>query len=130
MTQRTIRQVKSNDAPQTIGPYSQAIAAGDYLFVSGQLPIDSMTGKLIGGGIKEQTLKVIDNLEAILLASGVTLENVVKTEVYVRNMHDFKKINEVYAKKFDHEIMPSRQVVEVSKLPMDADIEISCIAYL
>ena len=130
MTKRTIRQVKSNDAPLAIGPYSQAVLAGNCLFVSGQIPLDAVTGKLVGGSIKEQTLKVIENLEAILLACGATLENVVKVEVYVRNMQDFKQINEVYARKFDHKIKPSRQVVEVSKLPMDADIEISCIAYL
>ena len=127
---KVIRQIKSKNAPQAIGPYSQAVVAGDYLFVSGQIPIDPATGKLVNGGIQEQTLKVIENIEAILSASGTSLISVVKTEVYLCDIKSFNAMNEIYTKKFNHEIKPARQVLEVCKLPMDATIEISCIAFL
>ena len=126
----SLHQIVTSNAPVAIGPYSQAVIAGDYLFVSGQVPIDPATGRLVRGGIHEQTLRVIDNLEAILASSGGSLTDVVKTDVFLCDMATFQEMNKVYAEKFNHAIKPARQVVEVCKLPMNASIEISCIAYL
>ena len=124
-----IQKITSTDAPQAIGPYSQAIAAGDFLFVSGQLPIDPKTGELIEGDIEAMTHQVIDNLAAILNAAGMTLSDVVKTEVFLKDMSDFQAMNRAYGKRFFEEPAPARQAIEAAKLPRNARIEISCIAY-
>jgi 2-iminobutanoate/2-iminopropanoate deaminase len=125
-----MKEIQTKHAPQAIGPYSQAVAAGPYLFVSGQLPIDPKTGFMTAETIEEQTSQVLDNIEAILHAAGLTLEHVVKTEIYLKDMHDFAVVNALYAKRFSHSIKPARQTMQVGKLPMDARIEISCIAHL
>ena len=123
-------EVRTDEAPQAIGPYSQAIQAGDYLFISGQLSIDPSTGKFVEGTISEQTSLVLKNIEAILRSQGLSLKEVVKKEVYLKDMNDFKSMNMVYAGKFSHVVKPARQAMQVAKLPLDALIEISCIAFM
>lgn len=126
----TLHKVETEDAPKAIGPYSQAVVAGEYLFVSGQLPIYPATGKFVEGGIKEQTIQVLDNLGAILEARDIGFDRVVRAEVYLKDMNDFGAVNEVYASRFIHDIKPARQAMQVAKLPLDAMVEISCIVYL
>lgn len=125
-----ITKIATDQAPNAIGPYSQAICAGAYIFVSGQIAIDQALGKLSGETIEEQTRQVLKNMEAILADHGLTLENVVKTEVYLKDLKDFSAMNSVYAEKFSYGIKPARATVQVSKLPMDALLEISCTAFI
>lgn len=119
--------VSTDEAPQAIGPYSQAVAAGDLIFVSGQIPLVPATGEMVAGGIEEQTEQVLKNLRAILTAAGSSLDKAVKTTVYIVNIGDFAKVNAVYAKFFT-EKCPARVCVEVSNLPKGALIEIDVIA--
>ncbi|MCX7878101.1 MAG: RidA family protein [Ignavibacteria bacterium] len=121
------KKIYSDKAPLPIGPYSQAILAGDYLFLSGQIAIEPSNGEIINGNIKEQTRKVLENIEQILLSAGSSLSKVIKTTVFIRNMDDFADMNEVY-KNFFGETKPARSTVEVSRLPKDALIEIEVIA--
>jgi len=125
-----IAKIATDQAPNAIGPYSQAISAGSYVFLSGQIAIDPTLGKLAGDTIEIQTMQVLKNIEAILAAKGLTLENVVKTEVYLKDLKDFAVMNTIYAEKFSYEIKPARATVQVSKLPLDALVEISCIAFI
>lgn len=125
-----ISQITTDQAPQAIGPYCQAIKAGDYLFISGQLAIDPTTGTLIGHNAEEQTRQVLQNIKAILFAADATFEHVVKAEVYLKNLDDFQAMNKVYAEAFSHAVKPARQAMQVAKLPRDALVEISCIAYI
>lgn len=129
MSKKGIRAVETEHAPKAIGPYSQAVAAGPFLFVSGQIPIDPKTNTLSATTIEEQTEQVIDNIEAILKSAHLSLEDVVKTEVYLKDLHDFSAMNQVYARRFSHAVKPARQAFQVAKLPMDVRIEISCVAY-
>ncbi len=124
-----MQKIEAADAPKAIGPYSHAVKAGDFLFVSGQLPLNPKTGQLAPATIQEQTHQVLANIEAILIAAGLTWKNVVRAEVFLKDMQDFKEMNAIYAEKFPHEIKPARQAFQVAKLPMDALVEISCIAY-
>ncbi len=124
-----LHKVETEKAPQAIGPYSQAVSAGEYLFVSGQIPINPATGKLVEGGVEKQAGQVLDNIEAILKAFGIGFDRVVKSEVYLKDIGDFGAVNDVYASRFSHETKPARQAMQVAKLPMDALVEISCIAY-
>ncbi len=124
-----IKKVETKAAPAAIGPYSQAIIAGDFVFVAGQIPIDPDTGLLLEGSIEKQTELVIRNIKNILGASGLGLENVVKVEVFLKDISNFAKFNEVYGLNFASEVKPARAVVEVSRLPKDAGVEISCIAF-
>jgi 2-iminobutanoate/2-iminopropanoate deaminase len=118
----------SPTAPAAIGPYSHAIAAGPFVFCSGQTPIDPATGKLIEGDIEAQTRRVLDNLSAVLAAAGLTLRDVVKTTVFLKDMGDFARMNAVYAAGFaPHK--PARSTIQVAKNPLDARIEIECIAF-
>jgi 2-iminobutanoate/2-iminopropanoate deaminase len=128
----TRRIIQTSDAPAPVGPYNQAIAAtGQLLFVSGQIPLDPATGALVGDGdIGAQTQQVLTNLEAILTAAGASLDNVVKTSVFLADMNDFAAMNAVYAQFFDEETAPARACVEVSRLPKDVRVEIECIAVL
>jgi len=119
--------VSTNNAPGAIGPYSQAIKAGGLVFCSGQIPIDTATGEFIPGGVAEQTEQVLKNLSAVLEAAGTTLENVVKTTVFLADMNDFAAMNEVYGKYFNQN-KPSRATVQAARLPRDARVEIECIA--
>ncbi|KOF58245.1 MULTISPECIES: RidA family protein [Clostridium] len=118
--------ISTKNAPGAVGPYSQAIKAGNFVFASGQIPLDPSTGELIGGDVKKATERSLENVKAILEAAGTSLDKVVKTTVFVKNMSDFAAVNEVYAKYFDKD-MPARSCVEV-KLPKDALVEIEVIA--
>lgn len=124
-----MKKIDTKHAPKAIGPYSQAIQAGSFLFISGQLPINPETGKIESHTIQGQTKQVLDNLAAILKEAGCTFADVVKSEVFLKDMNDFKEMNGLYAEHFNAEIKPARQAVQVARLPMDALIEISCIAY-
>ena len=123
--------IHTNNAPEPIGPYSQAVEAGTHnsslLFTSGQLGIDPATGNFVTGGIKEQTKQVLKNIEAILKADSASLSQVVKTTVFLKDMNDFTAMNEVYA-EFFNESKPARSTVEVARLPKDALVEIEVIA--
>ena len=119
--------VATKDAPQAIGPYSQAIKAGGFVFVSGQVAFDPPTGKLVPGDVSAQTERVLKNVEAILNAAGTRLESVVRCTVFLKDMNDFAAMNEVYG-RFWKSAPPSRTTVEVARLPKDALIEIDVIA--
>jgi 2-iminobutanoate/2-iminopropanoate deaminase len=122
------KQIITEHAPKAIGPYSQAVATEQFVFVSGQLPIDPKNGKIIEMGIEGQTRQVLRNIEAILKEAGLGFADVVKAEVFLHDMNDFQKMNAIYAEVFTGPIKPARQAVQVARLPMDALIEISCIA--
>ncbi|MBP6939703.1 MAG: RidA family protein [Deltaproteobacteria bacterium] len=124
-----IKPVHSDDAPKAIGPYSQAVSAGDFTFVSGQIGMDPRTGNIVEGGIREQTAQVLNNLRAILVTAGLSTKDVVKAEVYLSDMNDFAVMNEVYAASFLGDTKPARAAVQVARLPRDVLVEISCIAY-
>jgi 2-iminobutanoate/2-iminopropanoate deaminase len=124
----TTRKIHTNKAPAAVGPYSQAVEANGLVFVSGQTPIDPATGKLVADEIKTQTARVIDNLEQILKEAGLDLGNVVRCDVFLKDMNEFKAMNEVYGSRFSQDPRPARQTVEVARLPLDARVEISCIA--
>lgn len=119
--------ITTADAPAAIGPYSQAIRCGNLVFVSGQIPLDPSTGRMAEGGIEAQTDRVLKNLVAILAAAGSGLDRVVKTTVYLRDLEDFGKMNEVYAKFFPAR-PPARATVQVARLPRDAALEIDVVA--
>ena len=116
-------------APAAIGPYSQAIKAGDFLFASGQIPLDPATGALVDGGIVEQTHQVLKNLAGVLAAAGIGFDKVVKTTVYLSDMTDFGAVNEIYATYFPQPA-PARATVQAARLPRDVKVEIDLIAYL
>ncbi|MDF2607837.1 MAG: endoribonuclease [Bacillales bacterium] len=119
--------VSTTNAPSAIGPYSQAVQVGDFLFCSGQIALDK-NGSLVDGGIAQQTHQIFHNIEAILTEANLTLENVAKTTVFLSNMNNFVEVNEIYSNYFkDHK--PARSCVEVSRLPKDVLIEIEIIAY-
>lgn len=122
------QKIETDKAPAAIGPYSQAVLAGDLLFVSGQIPLNPITNTLVEDEIVLQTKQVLDNIEAILIEADFTLEDVVKTEVYMKDLQEFSQMNEVYSERFCFEIKPARQAMQVAKLPRDCRIEISCIA--
>ena len=119
--------ISTTSAPAAIGPYSQAIVSNGFAFLSGQIPLDPSTGQLIEGGIEEQTLRVLDNLQAVLEAAGSSLGGVVKTTVYLKDMGEFAAMNAVYARYFT-ENPPARATVEAARLPKDVRVEIDCIA--
>ena len=121
--------VKTDRAPGAIGPYSQAIKAGGFVFASGQIPIDPQTGEFVPGGIGEQTEQVLKNLSALLEASGSSLAQVVKTTVFLADMKEFAAMNEVYGRFFTSE-PPARATVAAAGLPKDARVEIEAIALL
>lgn len=120
-------KVQTDGAPAAIGPYSQAIKVDGFVFVSGQIPIDPKTGQFVAGGIQEQTEQVLKNLSAVLNAAGSSLEQVVKTTVFLADMKDFTAMNEVYGKFFS-DIPPARATVAAAGLPRDALVEIEAIA--
>ena len=119
--------VSSDRAPQAIGPYSQAIKANGFLFISGQIPLDPVTGQIVYGGIENQTHQVLANLRAILERENLTFANVVKTSVFLKDMDDFTLMNNVYSQYFTGE-PPARACVQVAKLPRDVSVEIELIA--
>lgn len=119
--------IKTEDAPQAIGPYSQAISAGGFVFLSGQIPLDPATGQFVEGGIAEQTEQVLRNLSKVLEAAGTSMARVVKTTVFLADMGDFVAMNEVYGRFFS-ENPPARSTVQAARLPRDARVEIDVIA--
>lgn len=121
--------ISTNDAPGAIGPYSQAIKAGDLVFCSGQIPIDPVTGEFVSDVVAEQTEQVLKNLDAVLKAAGTSLGNVVKTTVFLADMNDFAEMNDVYGRYFS-ENKPARATVQAARLPRDAKVEIDCIALI
>ena len=127
-----LEKIETEAAPKAIGPYSQAIAIQfnrKIIFVSGQIPLDPKTGKLVEGDIHELTRQSLENLKSILVKAGSNLESVVRTDVFLKDLKaDFKGMNEEYMKHFKGPAFPARQTVEVSELPMGARVEISCIA--
>lgn len=123
------QMIQTGQAPKAIGPYSQAIKANGFLFVSGQLPADKDSGNLVDGGIEAQTKQSLENIKAILSAAGTSFEHVVKTTVYVKDMNDFAAMNGIYAAYFTQQC-PARACVQVARLPKDALVEIEVIAAL
>jgi len=119
--------ITTQNAPKAAGPYSQAVRLNGIVFLSGQIPADPQTGELAAGSIQLQTERVLENLKAVLVAAGLTFENVVKTTVFLKNMADFAQMNETYAKYF-HTNPPARSTVEVARLPRDVQVEIDAIA--
>jgi 2-iminobutanoate/2-iminopropanoate deaminase len=119
--------IYSASAPDPIGPYSQAIQAGNMVFVSGQIAIQRSTGKILTASIEEETTMVMSNIADILKAAGLDFNNIVKTTIFLKDMNSFPKVNEVYGKYFTQN-PPARETVEVSRLPKDVNVEISCIA--
>jgi 2-iminobutanoate/2-iminopropanoate deaminase len=124
-----IVKVDVQTAPKAVGPYSQAIIASGFVFCSGQIAINPVSGSVVDGGIREQARQVLENLKAVLAGAGVGLDRVIKTEIYLTNIADFTVVNEIYSEYFKTEPLPARVTVEVSKLPKNSLIEISCVAY-
>lgn len=120
-------EIKTNEAPSAIGPYSQGIVAGPFVYSSGQIPADPKTGE-ITGGIKEQTTQSLNNLKAVIESGGSDMQHVVKTTVFLKNMDDFAAMNEVYASFFNEGIKPARSAVQAAKLPKDVLVEIEAVA--
>ena len=119
--------IATNDAPRAIGPYSQAIKANGFVFISGQIPLDPATQELVNGDVATQTERVLQNLSGILKAAGSSLQQVVKTSVFLKSMSDFANMNEVYSRYFT-QAPPARSTVEVARLPKDVLVEIDVIA--
>jgi 2-iminobutanoate/2-iminopropanoate deaminase len=120
--------ISAPDAPKAAGPYSTAVRQHGFVFLSGQIPLDPRTGELVTGPIEAQTARVIENLQAVLAGAGLSLADVVKTTVFLKNMGDFARMNETYGKYFS-ENPPARSTVEVAQLPRDVHIEIEAIAF-
>lgn len=120
--------IKTAEAPQAIGPYSQAVEAGGFVFVSGQIPIDPKTGNVIQADIKEQAKRVMENAKKILSAAGCDMSTVVKSTIYLKNMSDFSAVNETYGNYFPSD-PPARATVEVSRLPKDVSVEMDFVAW-
>ena len=124
----TVKQIIATDrAPRAIGPYSQAVRAGNLVFASGQIPIDPVTGEFVAGGVAEQTEQVLRNLTSVFAAAGVELNQIVKTTVFLADMEDFAAMNEVYGRFFGEQ-PPARATVQAARLPRDAKVEIEAIA--
>ena len=121
--------VSTDQAPKAIGPYSQAVISNGFAFLSGQIPLDPATGQLIDGDVAAQTERVLENLKSVLEAAGCSLASVVKTTVYLKDMGEFARMNEVYGRYFTGN-PPARATVEAARLPRDVRVEIDCIASL
>ncbi len=119
--------IASADAPAAVGPYSQAIAVGDLLFCAGQIPLDPVSGEIVGGDISDQTARVLANVQAVLHANAMTFADVVKSTVFLTNLGDFAAMNAIYERHFAHPF-PARSTVQVSALPRGAQVEIEVIA--
>jgi 2-iminobutanoate/2-iminopropanoate deaminase len=119
--------VYTDQAPEPIGPYSQGIKAGNMLFVSGQIAIQASSGKIVGADIESETVQVMANIGEILKSAGTDFNSIVKTTIFLKDMNNFPKVNEVYGRYFKN-APPARETVEVSRLPKDVNVEISCIA--
>jgi 2-iminobutanoate/2-iminopropanoate deaminase len=124
------RAVYTEAAPRPVGPYSQGVVAGCFLFVSGQVPIDPETGELVKGDFKEAARRALENVKAIVEAAGASLRDVVKVTVYVTDIGRFREFNEVYSQFFDFEPKPARAVIGVASLPLGAPLEVEAVAYV
>lgn len=120
--------IETKNAPAPIGPYNQAILSGSTLYISGQIPMDPNTNELVSGDIKKETKQSMENLAAILKAGDMTFENVVKSTIFLKDMHQFSEVNEVYGSYFNTATAPARETVEVANLPKFVNVEISMIA--
>jgi len=123
-----MEKIETSKAPAAIGPYSQALRAGDYLFCSGQIPLEAETGEIVSGGIAEQTRQVLDNLGQVLAAAGIDFSSVVKSTIYLVDLADFAVVNEIYA-GYCASVAPARATVQVAALPKGALVEIDAVAY-
>jgi len=123
------RVIHTDRAPKAIGPYSQAIQAGNFLFLSGQIPLDPKTGELVKGDIQQQTQQVLENIKGVLESQKLRMENVVKMTIFLKDIGNFNQVNEVYATYFPSS-PPARSTVEVTRLPRDAEIEIEAVALI
>ncbi|MDO5104743.1 RidA family protein [Capnocytophaga sp.] len=123
------RIIFTENAPAPIGPYNQAILAGNTLYVSGQIPVNPKTNEVVKG-IEAATVQVMENLKAVLEAAGASFENVVKTTIFLADMNQFAEVNAVYGKYFNEETAPARETVQVANLPKFVEVEISCVAVL
>ena len=119
--------INTNNAPAPIGPYSQAIAAGNFVFVSGQIPMDPSTGEIISESIKAETIQVMENIKAILSEAGLGFDHIVKTSIFLTDMQTFAQVNEVYGSYFTNQF-PARETIQVSALPKNVNVEISVTA--
>lgn len=125
-----ISEVKSSKAPLPVGPYSQAVRAGNLIFCSGQIGIDRASGLLVAGGVAQETKQALENISAVLAAGGSSFKKVVWVDVFLTKMADFPEVNKVYVEYFVSKPKPSRQTIGVSSLPKNAKVEISCIAHI
>ncbi len=121
--------INTSSAPAPVGPYSQAVQSGPFLFCSGQIAIDPMSNQVLTGGVAEHTELIMKNIEAVLQAAGGSFENVVKTTIYLTNMNDFATVNEIYGKRFAHN-PPARSTVAVAALPKGVPVEIEVLAHI
>ena len=121
--------ISTPGAPAAIGPYAQAVRAGQFLFLSGQIPLDPATGQVVEGDVSVQTARVLDNLAAVLDAGGASFASVVRTTIFLADMNDFAVVNEVYGRRFPSN-PPARATVQVARLPRDVRVEIDAVAYL
>lgn len=119
--------ISTSDAPKAIGPYSQAVSANGFIFLSGQIPLDPESGEMVTGDIEVQTRRVMENIKAVLMAAGVDFTGVVKTTIFLTNLADFAKVNEVYGSYFESD-PPARSTVQVAALPRGASVEIEVVA--
>ena len=122
--------IKTENAPKPIGPYNQAVIAGNYIFISGQIALNPESGQLITDEIKKETTQVMENLKAILSEASLTFENIVKTTIFLSSMDDFADVNEIYGSYLNDSTAPARETVQVSKLPVGVNVEISMIGML
>lgn len=123
-----MKYISTKQAPQAVGPYSQAVIANGILYISGQIPFHPETNTLVSSNVKEQTQQVMENLKAILAEAGSAFSKVIKCSIFLKDMNDFAAVNEVYGNYFDSKHLPARETVEVSRLPKDVLVEISLIA--
>jgi 2-iminobutanoate/2-iminopropanoate deaminase len=130
MDKQERRTISTDKAPAAIGPYAQANAIGNLLYTSGQIPLDPATGEIVGAGIEEQAVRVLDNLKAVVEAGGGSMASVIKTTVFLQDMGDFAKMNEVYARYFTGDALPSRSAIAVAALPKGALVEIEAVAII
>ena len=131
MNSSAVEPIETKFAPKPVGPYNQAVLVENWLYCSGQIALDPVTGEMIGNGnIEEETRQVLKNLIAVVEAAGGKNSNVIRTTIYLTDLNDFAKVNQIYAEVFDNKVSPARACVEVSNLPKGGKIEIDCIAWL
>tara|TARA_B100000700_G_scaffold328674_1_gene447302 strand:+ start:405 stop:812 length:408 start_codon:yes stop_codon:yes gene_type:complete len=131
MKDSLVKGIETNFAPKPVGPYNQAVSVGNWLYCSGQIALDPMTGEMVGNGdVVEETKQVLKNLINVIKATGGGASNVIRTTIYLTDLNDFAKVNKIYAEIFKDMISPARACVEVSNLPKGGKVEIDCIAWL